>query len=556
MFHVLLVDDDVLVRNDLRAMMDWEQLGFKLCGEAYNGVMALAEIEQSPPHIAIIDVNMPEMNGVELNRIIKEKYPSIRTIMLSSYDDYDYVRECLKNDAVDYLLKHRLDEETLCAVLNKAVEDMRRKDKLSKHPSDTEARVNPEMIRDSLVDLIKGVPDAAKVLEGYVREIGFYSGAVCYAAAAVQIVPFLLLTETYSDVQTNRLIQQAVDIIQQSLGDIRERTVVYVEDGRILLVFSFKERSEHIVVSEAERLMSKLQHALEQFLNLKCIYAVGHVCGNLSKLGASYCSAERILGLSASAETSGLPISLDETVPHTASVYPQRISLTIEEQKQLLFSIERLDLDAVYQLIGSVFASFRNQPVYSHSVQMIVSEMLYTGNKALEKWMPAQTAEGMAGMVPSRTELGRIASIGELEQWLKTYYSHLLDSMKRNRAAGPYSRHVSQAIQMILEKYSGHITLELTASAIGLNPSYLSRLFKEETHSTFSEYLNRVRIDSACRLLESGRYSIKQISNQTGIPNYSYFFKVFKEITGQTPQAYLNSLRGITAKHETVRYVE
>jgi two-component system response regulator YesN len=280
MYQVLLVDDDVLVRNDLRVLIDWEKHGFHLIGEAYNGVMALSFIEQSPPHIAIIDVSMPEMNGVELNRLIRERFPSIKTIILSSYDDYDYVRECLKNGAVDYLLKHRLDEAALHAVLNKAVQELQRDDRVLDNRiarSRTEASPNPVIIRDLLADLARGKPDSAKELEAHVRENDLYEGAVCYVAAAVQIVPFLLLTESYSDVQTNRLVQQAVDIMQQSLGDIREHTVAYVEDGRLIAVFAFRERSEHAVASEAGSRLSKLQHSLELFLNLKCLYAASRL---------------------------------------------------------------------------------------------------------------------------------------------------------------------------------------------------------------------------------------------------------------------------------------
>ncbi|MDG0790372.1 AraC family transcriptional regulator [Cohnella ginsengisoli] len=159
--------------------------------------------------------------------------------------------------------------------------------------------------------------------------------------------------------------------------------------------------------------------------------------------------------------------------------------------------------------------------------------------------MPTLSSEAIESALPSRADLGKIAELNALELWLQAYYAGLLKLLKSQRANGPYSRHVSQAIELILEKYQGYITLELAAGAIGLNPSYLSRIFKEETHATFSEYLNRVRIDVSCKLLESGRYSIKQISTQAGFANYNYFFKVFKEMKGITPQAYLNGDRTV-----------
>ncbi|TJY42326.1 response regulator [Cohnella pontilimi] len=525
MFNVLLVDDEPLVRHHLSTLTDWNRHGFDLSGEAYNGAMALSMIEQSPPHIAIIDVNMPEMDGVELNRAIRERFPAVKTIMLSSYDDYDYVRECLRNGAVDYLLKHRLDDTSLLSSLNKAVQELQREDRRHARPAGEMAeRTDLHSIRDCLADMARGKPDTVHELERIARKNGMFAQAACYVTAAVQIVPFLLLTESYSDAQTNRMVRQAVDIVQQSLGDILERPAAYVEDGRLVVVLAFRERSEHAVASEAVRLMGKLQHSLELYLNLKSIYAVGHICGKLSQIGASYAAAVRILDNSPSTEP--------------ASRIQPRHSLTIEEQKQLLLSIERLDEEAMHQLIASIFATIRRQPVHSHAVQMIVREFLQLGDKAIAKCLRVTDT---TKPLPSRDDLKRIGSVEELEQWLRCYYADLLKLLKQHQVSGSYSRHVSQAIQYIQENYSGNVTLELAAGAIGLNPSYLSRIFKEETRSTFSEYVNRVRIDAGRRLLESGRYSVKEISNRVGFSTYNYFFKVFKELTGMTPHAYVNS---------------
>ncbi|MWV42676.1 response regulator [Paenibacillus sp. HJL G12] len=559
MFQVLLVDDEPLISNVIRTLSNWKENGFELCGEAYNGAMALAMIEQSPPHIAIIDVNMPEMNGVELQRKIRERFPSMKTIMLSSYDDYDYVRECLKNGAVDYLLKHRLDEPSLLNVLNKAVQDMQQEDRIQEGQLENKQmaeKMRPVLIREYIANLVRGKQDTSFEFEAYAKDHDLYPHAISYAAAAVQIIPFLLLTDSYSDVQTNRLVQQAVDLMQQGLGDIQERTAAYVGNGRLVVVFAFKERSEHAVASEARRWMSKLQHSLELLLNLKSSYALGHPCGSLSQLGASYSSAEQALDTSPSAELSALNSYSEPSIQAEGTLQSHahnlRVSLTIEEQKQLLLSIESWDKEGIHHLIASVFISLRNVPIHSHTVKMIVSELLHTGDKALKKLMPMSSTETAMDELPSRSDLGRIGNMPELEQWLQSYYASLLKLLKQQHAAGPYSRHVSQAIHFILEKYQGYITLELTAGAIGLNPSYLSRIFKEETGSTFSEYVNRVRIDAGRKLLESGQYSVKQISSQVGFATYNYFFKVFKEMNGMTPHAYMSSL-GRNTGNETVK---
>ncbi|WP_244364713.1 response regulator transcription factor [Paenibacillus cellulositrophicus] len=549
MFKVLLIDDEPLIGNVIRTLFNWKKHGFEFVGEAYSGTEALGMMEESQPHIAIIDVNMPEMNGVELQGILRERYPSVKTIMLSSYDDYDYVRECLRNGAVDYLLKHRLDEALLLNVLGKAVKDLQEEDRVeegrlaSKKMAET---MKPVLIRSRIAELVRENGEGAGTLEVVSGLEGLYPGAVRYAAAALQIIPFLLLTESFSDSQTNRLVQQAVDVMQQSLGDIHERTAAYVENGRLMVVFAFKERSEHAGSSEAHRWMGKVQHALELMLNLKSVYALGHPCASLTQLGTSYRSAEKTLDTSPVVEN-GIR---SERVTHNEPAAKERpneqhlrVALTIEEQKQLLLALESLDQERIQQLIASVCGSVCHQPLHSPAVQMIVSELLHTGDKALKKSISTPAAEAVMSELPPRRDLGRIGSMDELEEWLKSYFTALLNLLKRQRAGGSYSRHVSQAIHFILERYQGYINLEMVAASIGLNPSYLSRLFKEETQCNFSEYVNRIRINAAQKLLESDQYSVKQISSQVGFTTYNYFFKVFKELTGMTPHAYVESLR-------------
>ncbi|OZB98861.1 response regulator [Paenibacillus sp. XY044] len=549
MFKVLLIDDEPLIGNVIRTLFNWKEHGFEFVGEAYSGTEALRMIEESQPHIAIIDVNMPEMNGVELQGILRERYPSVKTIMLSSYDDYDYVRECLRSGAVDYLLKHRLDEALLLNVLNKAVKDWQDEDRAqegrmaSKKMAET---MKPVFIRSRIAELLRENEEAAGTFEDAGGMKDLYPGAVRYAAAALQIIPFLLLTESFSDSQTNRLVQQAVDVMQQSLGDIHERTAAYVENGRLVVVFAFKERSEHAGTSDAHRWMGKVQHALELLLNLKSVYALGHPCANLPQLGTSYRSAEKALDASPAGESRTPSEKVNDRDPaakERTNEQQLRVALTIEEQKQLLLALESLDQERLQQLIASVCGSVRHQPLHSPAVQMIVSELLHTGDKALKKSISTPAAEAAMDELPPRRDLGRIGSLDELERWLQSYFTGLLNLLKQQRTAGSYSRHVSQAIHFILERYQGYINLEMVAGAIGLNPSYLSRLFKEETQSNFSEYVNRIRIDAAQRLLESDQYSVKQISSQVGFTTYNYFFKVFKEMTGMTPHAYVSSLR-------------
>lgn len=116
---IMIVDDEKLLRNGFRYMADWEEKGVTIVGEAINGQDALDQIPLLQPDIVITDIKMPIMDGVTLTQNIKMLYPHISVVVLSSYDDYDYVRDSMKLGASDYLLKAAIDVDELYEILQR-----------------------------------------------------------------------------------------------------------------------------------------------------------------------------------------------------------------------------------------------------------------------------------------------------------------------------------------------------------------------------------------------------------------------------------------------------
>ena len=116
---IMIVDDEKLLRNGFKNMTNWTSKGIDIIGEAMNGQDALDKLNVLSPDVVITDIKMPIMDGVTLTKKIKELYPHITVLVLSSHDDYDYVRESMKNGASDYLLKASIDIDDLCDTLNR-----------------------------------------------------------------------------------------------------------------------------------------------------------------------------------------------------------------------------------------------------------------------------------------------------------------------------------------------------------------------------------------------------------------------------------------------------
>ena len=117
---VLIVDDECMMRQGIRHMIEWEKEGYLLVGEAANGEEGLLMIEEHQPDIVLADIVMPVLDGMEFAVIVKKRFPKVKLIMLSSYDDFEYVKKTLLNGACDYILKPSLNSEELLDMLGRA----------------------------------------------------------------------------------------------------------------------------------------------------------------------------------------------------------------------------------------------------------------------------------------------------------------------------------------------------------------------------------------------------------------------------------------------------
>ena len=105
MLRTFLVEDEVIIRENIKRMVPWEKYGFELVGEAADGEMALPLIRKSRPDILITDIKMPFMDGLTLSKLVKKEIPNIKIVILSGYDDFNYAKQAISIGVEDYLLK-------------------------------------------------------------------------------------------------------------------------------------------------------------------------------------------------------------------------------------------------------------------------------------------------------------------------------------------------------------------------------------------------------------------------------------------------------------------
>jgi len=290
MLKVLIVEDEMIVRINLATLINWEKNGFVICGEVANGKEAIEKIEKHRPHIVIMDVVMPIMDGIELSCYISRKYKNIKMIVLSSYGEFDYVRETLKNGAVDYILKHSLNPSALLDVLNKA-------------KTQIEEEIRQENERIKAKEKLKLAIDAIK--ENYIRQLilgintdkitndfelfQLWLGEKKIIVVSMQVLNYLIITNNYSEKEKEMLIHSIINVANQIMSRIKNGMIAHIEKGRFILLFYCEnEKSEASIHQWTYNVMERISNAINNFLDIDVVWgSTGYPCLNMGM--QNYC---------------------------------------------------------------------------------------------------------------------------------------------------------------------------------------------------------------------------------------------------------------------------
>jgi two-component system response regulator YesN len=537
MYKVLIVDDDILARNYLVTLIPWQAFDFRIAGQATNGSEAMMFIEASKPDIVLLDMNMPGMSGVELCKWMQEKDPTILFIVLSSYDTFDFVRESLKSGAIDYLLKHEVHAENLLEVLNKAKvtldnrsSAMKRNEELERNWDMTNHRKAIELIRELLLGRNA---DVQLVEEHLTRNLGMELKNVIIIT--LQVVHFSMLTDSFTENEKQIYIRSIRDLYWQSHVD-GNQLFFYFEDGRFAALLSYPEhRSEGAIAQKLDSELRRLEKAMHHFLNVRIVFGASAAANQLLQARNQFLAASRLLEDRLLQQFTGAKTGdgLEEATPNPATF------LRLDQERDLLTALNLQNRTQVHAIVQQIFSSLKDSRIqHAATIQNILKELLTIAHKVWRN-------RGLGDMKPSnnytsglwKEQAERCMTVVGMRTWVTDYYDVVLDEMIRQdtRAKTPY---VNQAITYIRNHYAENISLELVAKSIGITPSYLGRLFKDEVAQSFTEFVNQHRVTMSKQLFEQGM-SIKHIYESVGFSSYNYFFKVFKDIEGVTPQTFV-----------------
>lgn len=506
--RVVIVDDEILIRQGIKHYLNWEQEGFQIVGEASNGKEALELIEQTKPHIVLTDIVMPIMDGEEMIRIVKANHPEIEVIVLSSFSEFHYVRSTFQSGVADYILKPKLDAQELLAILRKTAG---RIPTLQLQPSSERATTSIETAMEKLLTGYDTVDSDGAVQDVFPHDRYWLLGA-----------------------DLRRASQQAEGVAER----LKEAAVRLQEDGASPIAFrSTVTGNQHwIMVMNAPASKQKAVDRLAEAIasdptssSLELGWMLSSGFEHFNQLGEIYRNElQKLLGFRFYLPEQ--PLLAVDRLPATAKAVGQFQLNDFADQlrrKQFGHAVEYLRehvaaMSSDYRMDIFEFKSFLSNIIFN--VIVLLGNMDFEV-KALEqrKYAYFKSIEEARYAIDVVEQLN--AFIAEAEELIAAKHQTINPNM-----------------QLLLDYIHAHYTESLTLTEVAkvfhFNPSYLSTFFASHNPEGFNEYLNKIRVEKASELLRGGEASISEISGMVGYSDHSYFTKVFKKWTGLSPSQY------------------
>lgn len=517
---VILVDDEYLVRDLLKKCVNWTELGIKIVGEASNANEAMILIEKLVPDIIFTDICMSSIDGIELSRMVIEKYPSIKIVIITGYEDFDYVKRSLKAGVTDFLLKPINDDEIKKIALNikskilnekKHWEEYRR---IKKQLTEALPYLKEKFLNKLLISQFSE-EEIKEKLEYYQIDIksGIFQTALCE------------ITPPRRDLgeEENLLLQlQSIDLIRQNFQELA-RIYIFFDNHHRIVIFSNNE-----FVNLAEYCQNLKITLLSQLRCSLCI-GVSEVHYGVKKISTSYREASEALkykilfgknqvinyhdtNLSISNEWNLSNDQIDIFTFYLKAGMKEQVLKTLDNFFKELSGSQKITIDFIRVIASNLISAILN----------IITEL---GVDITEIF--GDTSQPYANIF-------KIETLPEMLDYLQKC-STITTDIINNHHRKKVSKVIKEIQDYLIMNYShSELSLSSVAKHFFLNPSYLSRIFKQETNRTFIEYLTGIRMERAISLFKDTDLKVYQIAEKVGITDPHYFSICFKKYTGKS----------------------
>lgn len=557
MYRLLIVDDEPIITDGLFDILNDDQNLELDIYRAYSGHEALARMQKTKIDILLTDIDMPGINGLEVQKEVLLQWPDCRIIFLTGYNEFAYIQTALRNQSTDYILKTESRQAVVQAV-QKAVREIDRQiesKRLEDRANESIRRVLPILQERFLLDIVEGASDDQQEIARQLQDLQI---------KLEPDIPLLLMLGRVDSwpVKQNLLTKSKIlygiqSIAAEHMSNLAAATSLILDRNSLLWLIQPAHQVFKVSIADnalqtlnrtvhyVHGVMDSVQASCKQLYDLSVSFAVTSepvpweqipLCLDTLKS-----TLEKAAGFSSEMLLIAYPSELSEDAARSAvdteDLFFVRQKLKrVRLLKTLLENYRRTEFFELYDEIMQVGTArqpsginLRKELYYSLSA-LFLSHM----NKA-----------SITEIISAKVDLRKITVLETQMPWAQVtqYFRHLADAIFDQKQADNF-RNANRMFGFIKSYAEQHLQDDLSlskfAELLHFHPSYLSRLFKQVTGKSLSEYIWQVKLEKAKELLKQNELKINEISLALGFETPSYFTRFFRKRENLTPQEYRN----------------
>ncbi len=492
---VLIIDDEFITRQGLKYMIDWEKEGFQIIGEASNGQEGLELVEKLSPHIVLVDIVMPVIDGLEFSKIMSKNFPFVKIIIISSHEKFEYVRTSLINGATDYILKPTLKPTSLLEVLIRTAEKI----------TDINLEKQGMPYTTQLEKFLVGYSDTIDVIE--------------FKNTFTKKLYRLISVDTRTILNINKEdVKYIKNTIEEhfNTNDKFNHITILLDERIICVLLNYNDCDDRDIINSCSELIEKVKRIYKGIFFVMSRYFI-----NINEVKKYYES--------------------DIKSELSNGFYYFDNSFLIINKKNDIKSFERFPFDdftnnlskGSYRIALNMFKEYifylidnKKEP---YKLKNLTKNLLYNYLMEIEKF--SIDSEDIRSIYFQKID--NCENSIDYNEICKEMFN-LLDLKLKLKVEVDDFR-IIKIKEYVSAHYNEQLELSDLASKFNFSYSYLSSYFSQMSKEGFSEYLNKIRIEKACDKLIKTDMSIANICSSVGYSDHSYFCRVFKKLTKETP---------------------
>ena len=518
-YKVFFVEDEIVTREGIRDNVDWQADGFELCGDAPDGEMALPLLQAAKPDVLITDIKMPFMDGLQLSKIVRERMPQTKIVILSGHDEFEYAQEAIKLGITEYLLKpvtvqdirHVL--QRVASTMDREGKELAELQKLKNQVQENRAALTERL----LLKLLVGAISPTEAIEQS-ELLGLDLIARCYLVVVIRIAA--CDPDGQFDYSAYQRVQEAVACLAAKNPDV-------------FLLRKDLEELALIIKGETPECLQEDKDASAR------TNRTPRAC--LSMHLAASARAPRALASPTSVNLLSKPWRKSNARPAESAAISAAVDTAelLKVDRSAVQDYLKCGVKAEFDDFFNAFIFPFGEAAFQSAIikNYVLLDLVFTTARFVKE-LGGEIETVLPGLDQIETVLANLKTIEQIREQAHQILTAAL-AFRDNQTGSLHAGVILQAKGYIEQCYTDpDLSLQAVASHVGHSPCHFSTVFGEETGHTFKEYLTETRIKRAKELLRTTTLRSSEIADQVGFNDPHYFSLVFRKHTGLSPKEF------------------